>query len=94
MVVDKKTGKRLPIAFYAPPFFTFHHVNAYEEDNLLIVDICCYDDASVLRELLLKQLQRQLQPKLPPAELRRFVLPLTIPDVRGFSSYLDVTSQT
>ena len=34
--------------FFAEAFFYLHIVNAYEEDNHVIIDICCYKDATVL----------------------------------------------
>jgi carotenoid cleavage dioxygenase-like enzyme len=33
--------------FKAPPFFTFHTANAYEEAGVVHVDFCGYDDPEV-----------------------------------------------
>lgn len=30
------------------PCFAFHHINAYEEGNQVVVDVCAYEDASVI----------------------------------------------
>jgi carotenoid cleavage dioxygenase-like enzyme len=34
----------------APPFFTFHHLNAYEEAGSLHVDFCGYEGPQVRPE--------------------------------------------
>ena len=34
--------------FLAEAFFYLHIINSYEEDNHVIIDICCYKDATVL----------------------------------------------
>lgn len=43
-----RTDGQLFKTFFAEAFFYLHIVNCYEEDNHVIVDICCYKDASVL----------------------------------------------
>lgn len=47
LVVNRHTGAvigRCP----AQPFFAFHHVNAFEEDNRIVLDIVCYKDSSIV----------------------------------------------
>jgi carotenoid cleavage dioxygenase-like enzyme len=43
--------------YHAPPFFAFHHVNAFVEGNELVVDACSYTDASVVDALYLDRLR-------------------------------------
>lgn len=43
--------------YTAEPFFAFHHINAYVEDDELIVDACSYTDASVIDALYLDRLR-------------------------------------
>lgn len=56
----------------------YHHVNAFEEDGHVIVDVIAYDDNSLYDMLYLDKLKEQpasnttIMPKY-----KRFVLPLT-----------------
>jgi beta,beta-carotene 9',10'-dioxygenase len=43
--------------YVAPPLFAFHHVNAYEDGAHLVLDLCAYDDAAVVRALYLDRLR-------------------------------------
>jgi len=40
-------GKEVPIVYETEGFFTFHHVNTYEQDGYVIADICAYKNANV-----------------------------------------------
>lgn len=48
MLADRKTGEVLKTMYETKAFFCFHHGNAYEKDNHVIVDLCYYDDAKVI----------------------------------------------
>ena len=77
-VVDRKQGTRLG-SFTAEPFFTFHHVNAFEEDGKIYLDACCYHDNSIVNQLYLHNLRSPMVPgeqKLDVADVRRYELPL------------------
>jgi carotenoid cleavage dioxygenase-like enzyme len=41
----------------AEPFFGFHHVNAWEEGDEVVVDLVAYDDASVIDDLFIDRLR-------------------------------------
>ena len=41
------TGQNLPVVYEADPFFTFHHINAFEKDGQTVVDVVAYDDGKV-----------------------------------------------
>lgn len=47
IVIDKENGNVIG-KFTTRPFFAFHHVNAFEEDDLLHIDIVTYQDASII----------------------------------------------
>jgi carotenoid cleavage dioxygenase-like enzyme len=68
-VIELETGK-LRGSYESEPFFAFHHVNAFERDAELVIDLCAYDDAEIVRGLYLDRL-RQDHPALPDPELRR-----------------------
>jgi carotenoid cleavage dioxygenase-like enzyme len=55
-LVDRATGK-LVRAFETDACFAFHHVNAYESGDKVIVDICVFDDAGIITELYLGRLR-------------------------------------
>jgi carotenoid cleavage dioxygenase-like enzyme len=52
-------------------FFAFHHVNAFEEDDALNLDIVVYPDAGVIDQLYLRRL-RSGEPVNATGVLRRF----------------------
>ena len=55
VVVETKTG-RVVGRHTTEPFFCFHHVNAWEEGDDIVFDLCAYDDASVIDSLYLDRL--------------------------------------
>ena len=73
-VIDKATGK-VKAHFNTDPFFCFHHVNAWEEGNEVVMDINAYDDASIIQKYYLRELE-QPNLELPFGTIRRFRLNL------------------
>lgn len=61
-----------------PPFFAFHHVNAFETNDAVIIDICAYDNADIIKALYLDNLRQKSKPYLvpPKSQLRRYTLNL------------------
>ncbi len=53
-VIDKRSAKVTP--FELPPFFVFHHINAYESADLIEVDLLSYTDAGIVKDLYLSNL--------------------------------------
>jgi beta,beta-carotene 9',10'-dioxygenase len=70
-LVDRVTGKATG-GFRSDPCFAFHHVNAYEDADEVVVDLCAFADAQVIEDLYLDRL-RAGKP-IPPAALTRFRL--------------------
>lgn len=54
IIVDRNNGQ-LVGQYSTKSFFAFHHVNAFEEDGKLHLDIICYDDASIVTGKLFDQ---------------------------------------
>ncbi|XP_068936479.1 carotenoid-cleaving dioxygenase, mitochondrial isoform X4 [Petaurus breviceps papuanus] len=83
-VVDKHTGKVLPGVFYSKPFISFHQINAFEDQDCVVVDLCCHDDGRILSAYQLQNLRKagegldQVYNSVTKAFPRRFVLPLDI----------------
>lgn len=73
-VIEKSSGK-LKSVFETEAFFSFHHINAWEEGDELVMDINAYDDASIVSKYYLNELQK-IDLKLPEGTLRRYRLNL------------------
>ncbi|XP_056275598.1 beta-carotene 15, 15-dioxygenase 2, like [Pseudoliparis swirei] len=84
-LVNKHTGKESEVKYRAAPMFTLHQINAFEDNGLLVMDMCCGDDGEVIGEFTLENLRRgageemdkfynSMCRNLP----RRYVLPLTV----------------
>ncbi len=73
-VVNRHTGE-LVGRYDSDPFFAFHHVNAFEVGDELVVDIDAYDDASIIQSYYLKRLGDDKN-ELPFGNLRRYRIPL------------------
>lgn len=73
IVIDRRSGE-VAARSQAEPFFCFHHVNAYEEGDELVVDLTAYDDAEIVSALYLDQLRGD--GVFPTPELRRYRVPL------------------
>jgi beta,beta-carotene 9',10'-dioxygenase len=68
-LVHRSTGETLG-PFETEPRFGFHHVNSYEEDGDVVVDICTFPDAGIVEDLYLERL-RAGKPVTTP-QLERF----------------------
>lgn len=74
LLIDRRTGK-LAARLEAEAFFAFHHVNAFERGDELIVDIVGYPDAEIIQAYYLNRLENPAA-RLPWGQLRRYHLPL------------------
>ncbi len=72
-VIDRRSGE-VRARTESEPFFCFHHVNAFEEDGALVVDLVAYEDAEIVEALYLGRLQGE--GRLPYFGLRRYHVPL------------------
>lgn len=55
-VLRRDTGK-LAYTFKAEAFFYLHIINSYEEDNHIVVDICCYKDPGMINCMYVESLK-------------------------------------
>ncbi len=84
-VLNRHTGE-LVARIDSDPFFAFHHVNAFEQGNELIVDIIAYQDDAVISAFYLHRLEEPTS-EIPGGHLRRYRLPLTGPHQGRRASY-------
>ena len=52
-----KDGGALVASAESDPAFGFHHVNAYEEGDDILIDLIAYDDAGIIDQLYLSRLR-------------------------------------
>jgi beta,beta-carotene 9',10'-dioxygenase len=78
-VFDRGTGE-LRGTYETDAFFCFHHVNAFERGNELVVDLCAYDDSSIIDSLYLDE--KGPRGAIPGVELRRYTIDLAGGGVR------------
>lgn len=86
-VVDRHSGELIG-RFDSDPFFAFHHVNAFEEDGHLVVDLVAYEDAQIITSYYLNRLRDETL-EVPFGQLRRYRIPL-----RGGSVSYEVLSES
>ncbi len=73
-VLNRHTGE-LVGRYESDSFFGFHHVNAFERDDELVVDIVAYPDADIIHAFYLNRL-KDTAAELPFGNLRRYRIPL------------------
>jgi len=80
ILVDMRTGEKVPYTYYAPHGFVFHFGNCYEEDGQVVIDLALFDSGEVVKGAYLSEIRKSLDNdkpyKMPEATWARFVLPL------------------
>ncbi|MGB1249707.1 MAG: carotenoid oxygenase family protein [Candidatus Promineifilaceae bacterium] len=74
LIVDKNTGE-LVREVKGDACFSFHHINAFEDGDDIILDMSTYEDAQLVNELYLANLRGKGGGKLSFPECRRYRLP-------------------
>lgn len=74
-VVVRRDDGTVAGRFQTEAFFSFHHVNAFERDGEIVVDLVAYPDTGVMDGLLINRLEHpEAYPAYRPCELRRYRL--------------------
>jgi beta,beta-carotene 9',10'-dioxygenase len=79
-VFDRASGE-LRGTYETDGFFCFHHVNAFERGDELVVDLCAYEDATIIDSLYLDR--NGPRGAIPRSELRRYTIDLVGGGVRS-----------
>lgn len=74
IIVDKRTGKKVG-CYKTKAFFTLHHVNAFEQDGQLFIDLIAFDNPKVVHSFAYENLCNP-NLTLPSAHLKRFAIDL------------------
>ncbi|MFF9819255.1 carotenoid oxygenase family protein [Streptomyces sp. NPDC014006] len=56
-IVMDRDGGQVRAVLRGPVCFAFHHINAWEENGRLFIDLCAYEDASIIEALYLDSLR-------------------------------------
>ncbi|MBD2001124.1 carotenoid oxygenase family protein [Leptolyngbya sp. FACHB-541] len=75
LIISKEDGKVVHTC-RSESFFAFHHVNAFEQNHEIVVDLVAYSDPSVIQSLYLEPLLHHPDQVIAAGELRRYCLPL------------------
>ncbi|HEX2911382.1 MAG TPA: carotenoid oxygenase family protein [Chloroflexia bacterium] len=71
LIISKRFG-RVVDTFEAEACFAFHHINAFERDGELFIDLLAYPDPSPINLFYLEALSSPNPPALPASQLRRY----------------------
>ncbi|XP_002732624.1 carotenoid-cleaving dioxygenase, mitochondrial-like, partial [Saccoglossus kowalevskii] len=76
-LIRHDTGELVASKYVAEPFFSFHHVNAFEDGDHVVVDLCCHRDMDIVNKMSRNSIEAN---NTDPAniELRRYVFPLNV----------------
>ncbi|NJL43285.1 MAG: carotenoid oxygenase family protein [Pseudanabaena sp. SU_2_4] len=76
LAIDKHNGK-IVARFKSKAFFAFHHINAYEQSDEILIDIAASDRPDLMYKSYLNLLRNATKSEDQPlAEYRRYRLPL------------------
>jgi carotenoid cleavage dioxygenase-like enzyme len=78
-LIDRVSG-RAEATLTGDPCFAFHHVNAFERDGEVVVDLCAYEDPGIVEDLYLERLRSGAP--IRGAKLTRFRLDAGRADVQ------------
>lgn len=72
ILVDRKRGG-VAASFEVDPAFVFHQINAFDDGDRVVLDVCAHRDSSVIDALYLKKLRRA-RTRVPQAKPRRLTV--------------------
>jgi len=75
LILDRQDGS-LVGSYESEAFFSFHHVNAFEQGNEVIVDLSAYPDPTIIQDLYMENLIGPNSRAVSQGELRRYHIPL------------------
>lgn len=90
-VISRADGS-IKATYEAEGFFSFHHVNAFEQADQVVIDLCGYQDDTIIRALYLDHLTSPDYTPCP-GEYRRYTLDLSHPkaELTGYERLSDTS---
>jgi carotenoid cleavage dioxygenase-like enzyme len=85
--VMRKEDGQVVNTYQSEAFFAFHHINAFEREGSVVVDIAALPDASIIEDFYLKNLT-STEPTIPWPKATRYTLPLD-----GFALTSEILSE-
>lgn len=73
IVINRKTGKKVG-SYKTDAFFTLHHVNAFEKNNTIVIDLIAYKNPEILTKTFTYKNLASLPKSLPTTQLKRYVI--------------------
>lgn len=87
-IVDKEYGTLVSTSYVTDPFIVYQNINAYEQDDHLVIDLCAFEQPVFFQKYLMENLKldvgeyyKRFNKKENGIQTRRFVLPLNVPKV-------------
>ncbi|XP_059906970.1 beta,beta-carotene 15,15'-dioxygenase isoform X1 [Gadus macrocephalus] len=83
-LIDRHTGKEVATRYYGDAMVVFHHINAYEEGGVVVVDLISYSDSNLYQMFYLDNLRQETPDYVKtnqgfsPPTCKRFLLPLSV----------------
>ncbi|HEX5359372.1 MAG TPA: carotenoid oxygenase family protein [Candidatus Nitrosotalea sp.] len=71
IVINKQNGNIVG-TYKSDAFFAFHHVNSFEKQGDVFVDVASYQDSSIVNALYLDVLRGQKTSVIPTSQIRRY----------------------
>nr|XP_006122733.1 beta,beta-carotene 15,15'-dioxygenase isoform X1 [Pelodiscus sinensis] len=97
-LIDRKTKKDTATKIYTEAMVLFHHVNAYEEDGHIVIDVISYADNSLYQMFYLKNLNEDLEKNTKLTSIpvcKRLVVPLAFDkDAEAGTNLVKIPSTT
>ncbi|XP_077994872.1 beta,beta-carotene 15,15'-dioxygenase-like [Glandiceps talaboti] len=76
-VAPQATGQPITVKYVSDAFFCFHHINAYEDDGHIVLDLCAHNDITIIESMSFSFLNKNVDGHIP-IEVRRYAFPLNI----------------
>ncbi len=85
-VVERSTGKVVS-EIKGAPFFAFHHVNAFDQDGKICMDIVTYPNADIIKELTNELKEKNAIGESEKTKLERFTITLATQELKRETIY-------
>lgn len=81
LLVDRRRGG-VAATFELEPAFVFHHINAFDDGDKVVLDVCAHRDSSIVDAMYLKNMRKDGS-RVPQATARRLTVKPGSSRVRG-----------